>query len=206
MSLTAGQIPESCKILTFDQAIEPVTDEGRRVDRSDYLSEGSLPVIDQGEEFIGGYTNDTNQRYNGPLPVIVFGDHTRRVKLIDFPFVVGAQGVKLLKPKDCWEPRFLAYLLPTLPLQNRGYGRHYQYLRQLKFLCPPKSNQREIVAEIKAIHVAGGGSRGLAACAGQPQTIPRRRPQSRLRRQTRSHRSRTRSPRRPHLRNRRPTS
>jgi type I restriction enzyme S subunit len=135
--------------LTFEQAIEPITDEGKRVDRSDYLSEGSLPVIDQGEEFIGGFTNDISKQYDGPLPVIVFGDHTRRVKLVDFPFVVGAQGVKLLRPKECWEPRFLAYLLPTLPLPDRGYGRHYQYVRQLKFSCPPRPLQREIVAEIE---------------------------------------------------------
>jgi type I restriction enzyme S subunit len=149
VNASAQQIPKSWENLTFEQAIEPVTDEGKRVDRSDYLAEGSLPVVDQGDEFIGGYTNDNSKRYNGPLPVIVFGDHTRRVKLVDFPFVVGAQGVKLLKPRECWEPRFLAYLLPTLPLPDRGYGRHYQYLRQLRFLCPPKFTQRQIVAEIE---------------------------------------------------------
>jgi type I restriction enzyme, S subunit len=69
--------------------------------------------------------------------------------LVDFPFVVGAQGVKLLRPKECWEPRFLAYLLPTLPLPDRGYGRHYQYLRQLKFSCPPRPLQGQIVADIE---------------------------------------------------------
>ena len=149
MSGNGHRPSERWENLTFEQAIVPVSDEGKRVDRSDYISEGDLPVIDQGEDFIGGYANDSPKRYDGPLPVIVFGDHTRRVKLVDSPLVVGAQGVKLLRTKVCWEPRFLAYLLPTLPLPDRGYGRHYRYLRQLEFSCPPRPLQRQIVAEIE---------------------------------------------------------
>src|SRR5204862_639826 len=61
----------------------------------------------------------------------------------------GAQGVKLLKPKDCWQPRYFAHLLPTLPIPDRGYSRHYQFIRQLKFPCPPLPEQRRIVAEIE---------------------------------------------------------
>ena len=142
-------LPDGWSALTFDQAVEPISDGGKRVDQSEYLPEGKLPVVDQGEQFIGGYTNSTDRQYPGSLPVVVFGDHTRRVKLVDFPFVIGAQGVKLLKPRECWQPRFFAHLLRTLPIPDKGYARHYQFIRQLSFPCPPLSEQRRIVAEIE---------------------------------------------------------
>jgi type I restriction enzyme, S subunit len=133
----------------FDEAVEPISDEGKRVDQRDYQPEGILPVIDQGEDFIGGYTNDLSKAYNGPLPIIVFGDHTRRVKLVNERFAVGAQGVKLLHPREGWDPKFFAYLLPTLSIPNRGYSRHYQFVRKLRFPRPDLKEQQCIVAEIE---------------------------------------------------------
>lgn len=144
-----ARLPVGWRSLSFAQAVEPVSDEGKRIDQRNYQPEGSLPVIDQGEKFIGGYTDDTTKSYTGPLPVVVFGDHTRRVKLVEMPFAIGAQGVKLLRPRECWSPRFFAYLLPTLPIPDRGYGRHYQYVRSLCFPCPPLDEQKRIVAEIE---------------------------------------------------------
>jgi type I restriction enzyme S subunit len=135
--------------LSFDEAVEPISDEGKRVDQRDYEPSGALPVIDQGESLVGGYTNDLSKSYTGPLPIVVFGDHTRRVKLINEPFAVGAQGVKLLRPRYGWSAKFFAYLLPTLPIPNRGYSRHYQFVRKLTFPRPPLDEQQRIVAEIE---------------------------------------------------------
>src|SRR5439155_23500823 len=126
-----------------------ISDEGKRIDQRAYELIGALPVIDQGESLIGGYTNDLSKAYSGPLPIVVFGDHTRRVKLINERFAVGAQGVKLLRPREGWSPKFFAYLLPTLPIPDRGYGRHYQFIRQLTFPRPPLDEQDRIVAEIE---------------------------------------------------------
>lgn len=135
-------------LLTFDEAVVTISDGGKRVNQSEYLPAGLLPVIDQGEQFIGGYTNEVHKKYEGPLPVVIFGDHTRRVKFVNFNFVVGAQGVKILNPRECWEPRFFAYLLGALPIQDRGYSRHYQFIRKLQFPCPSLSEQHQILAEI----------------------------------------------------------
>jgi hypothetical protein len=73
------------------------------------LTSGSLPVIDQGQEPIAGYTNDCEMAYKGPLPVILFGDHTRIFKYVDFPFALGADGVKVLVPKKAFNPKFLFF-------------------------------------------------------------------------------------------------
>ena len=55
-------------------------------------------MVDQGRGFIGGYTTDLQAMHDSPLPVIVFGDHTRILKYIDFPFACGADGTQLLRP------------------------------------------------------------------------------------------------------------
>ena len=53
-----------------------------------YRKKGKYPIIDQGQDFIGGYTDVSDLVYKGVLPVVVFGDHTRAIKFIDFPFAV----------------------------------------------------------------------------------------------------------------------
>ena len=141
--------PSAWQIASFEDCIEVISDQGKRVNQSEYLPSGTIPVVDQGESFVGGYTNDECKRYNGPLPVLVFGDHTRRVKYINFSFAVGAQGVKLLRPLPCWEPKFLYYMLPALPIPDRGYSRHFQFIRQLSFPVPPIQEQRRIVEEVE---------------------------------------------------------
>jgi type I restriction enzyme S subunit len=90
-------------------------------------------VVDQGENEIAGYVNDV-EPIKAPLPLVVFGDHTRNVKFADRPFVVGADGVKLLRPKDqrigarylYWLTIFAGSRIPNL-----GYSRHFSSLREV---------------------------------------------------------------------------
>lgn len=135
----------------FEHAFIPVSDNGRRIAQSEYLSSGEIAVVDQGEALVGGYTADTRALVDAPLPILVFGDHTRRTKYVDFPFAVGAQGVKLLRATDAFSPKFLFHLLPVLDLPNRGYSRHYQFLRKLQFVMPPRPEQDRIVEQIEAL-------------------------------------------------------
>ena len=56
--------------------------------------------------------------------MVVFGDHTTALKYVDFNFVAGADGVKILRPIGMNEVYFLL-VLKALPINSRGYGRHY---------------------------------------------------------------------------------
>lgn len=76
-----------------------------------FFDEGKYPVIDQGDKFISGYVNDESLLYQGDLPVIIFGDHTRNVKYVDFQFAAGADGTKILKPKMFYNPKFIITIL-----------------------------------------------------------------------------------------------
>ena len=87
--------------------------------------------------------------YEGELPVILFGDHTRLVKYVDKPFAVGADGIKILRPNDNYIPKFFYYLLCSLKIPSRGYSRHFQFLRKFQLPLAPEAQQQSIVAEIE---------------------------------------------------------
>lgn len=122
----------------------------KKIKQKDYLSQGTIPVIDQGETFIGGYTNDANTILKCPFPVIVFGDHTKTIKLVNFDFAPGADGIKVLKPTEQYDIRFFFYAMQyvTGKMQDRGYSRNYQYLEKELIPTFSLSEQKRIVEKI----------------------------------------------------------
>ena len=137
------------RVVPFDQVAVPQSDKGKRLKQRDYLQEGSLAVIDQGQQHVGGYTDDQSMAFEGELPVVLFGDHTRSVKLVNHPFAVGADGIKIFKPAAGVRAKYLYYWMKSAPIPDRGYGRHYQFLRQLSVPLPSEVEQDEIVAELE---------------------------------------------------------
>jgi type I restriction enzyme S subunit len=116
-----------------------------QIPAKDIAAEGPHPVIDQGQSFISGYCDEADKLIDFDLPLIIFGDHTRCFKLVDFPFVLGADGTKVLSPRrDLYDPRFYFYALLSLNLPSRGYNRHFKLLKEQKIPLPPLQEQKQI--------------------------------------------------------------
>ena len=140
-------IPESWSWVPATYPVYVVSDMGKKIQTKDVLAAGDFPVVDQGKVFIRGYCNDASKVTRVKTPIVLFGDHTRETKLIDFDFVIGADGVKLLQPLCiCTNYYFLA--LQWLPLDSRGYGRHFKLLRESFLPLPPLAEQRCIVTKV----------------------------------------------------------
>jgi type I restriction enzyme S subunit len=122
-----------------------------KIKRGEYRDNGKYPVIDQGEDYIAGFINDEQKLYQGDLPVVIFGDHTRILKYVDFPFAYGADGIKILKPKEGLLPKFFYYTLLFKPVQNLGYKRHFYLLKNQKIPVPPLEIQKQIVERLDKI-------------------------------------------------------
>jgi type I restriction enzyme, S subunit len=137
----------------FSEVFETLSDNGVRVAQRDYLPAGPLPVVDQGAALIGGYTT-AEHGFAGPLPVVIFGDHTRRAKYVDFPFAVGAQGIKILRAREGVDPRYAYHLVAQANLSARGYGRHLALLRALQFPLPDFVAQRQIATRIDELNAS----------------------------------------------------
>jgi type I restriction enzyme M protein len=120
-----------------------------KIQKAEFLSKGKFPIIDQSENEIAGYWNNENDLYNITKPIVIFGDHTRKFKYIDFDFVLGADGVKILHPIETLNTKYFYYCLKSIELQNLGYSRHWKELKNKKIPLPPLSIQQEIVSKIE---------------------------------------------------------
>ena len=141
-----GLIPKSWEVVKFEDSILKRRIEIGKIKQQEYKAFGKYPVIDQSQNYIAGFCDDDEKVYRGDLPVIIFGDHTRVFKFVNFPFVVGADGVKVLIPnKEIYDPKFLFYTMLTLNIPSRGYNRHYKLLREKKLPLPPLEEQKQIV-------------------------------------------------------------
>ncbi|MCL4796458.1 MAG: restriction endonuclease subunit S [Bryobacteraceae bacterium] len=144
-------IPEHWAYVAFDNAFETLSTSKIKIPEAQYLPFGTIPIVDQGKDLVGGYTEAKNCVLNEEGSVIVFGDHTRCFKLIGFPFAPGADGTKVLKPSGLILPKFAYYGCLSLRLPDRGYSRHYSFLRRSKFPIAPLSEQARIVAKIEEL-------------------------------------------------------
>lgn len=127
-----------------------------KLSTKDYLRKGAYPIVDQGKKTIVGYTDNHSAIFQ-ELPAVIFGDHTKEVKFIDFPFAVGADGVKIIDSKEI-EKSFLKYIIENASkkLPDLGYSRYYGELKNIIISYPNKTEQRVIAQAIStwdgAIH------------------------------------------------------
>ena len=126
----------------------------KKIKQKQYLNNGLIPIIDQGQHVIAGYTDDLAKKIDCDYPVIVFGDHTRCVKLVNFPFAPGADGIKVIKPIDeSVDIKYLFYATKYLAskIRDKGYARHYQDIEKQKLKVPPLQEQQLTVSKIEEL-------------------------------------------------------
>lgn len=137
------------KIFSFEECLEKIK-ETKKIKKKDYLVNGKYPVVSQEDALINGYTNDKKLVFDTRSPVIIFGDHTRKIKYIDFSFALGADGAKIIKTKPFINPKYFFYYLCKIMPKNLGYARHYKLLKKNNFNIPPLIEQQRIVAKLDA--------------------------------------------------------
>ena len=135
-------------LIDFEEAIEKVT-YTNKIKKKDYKNIGKYPIIDQSEKNIAGYWDTQNDVFIVSKPITIFGDHTRCFKYIDFDFVLGADGVKILQPIDKFNSKFFFYMIKEIKIRNLGYSRHFKEFKGKKIPLPSLSVQKKIVAEIE---------------------------------------------------------
>ena len=115
-----------------------------------YRATGRIPIVDQGIEFIAGYT-DEDVTPVGAGEYIIFGDHSEHIKYVDFPFVQGADGLKILSPVSA-NAKYIYHAFLNFYTKELNYKRHWSTAQQtlIPIPCPDNSAkslkiQREIV-------------------------------------------------------------
>ena len=132
-----------------------------KVPKSEFNETGLYPIIDQSQSPVAGYTDNPDGLITPNKPLVVFGDHTCVVKLMETPFIQGADGIKIICTNDELDPRFLYHLLRVNPLDTDGYRRHFTLLKRKHIPLPPLDVQREIVAEVEGYQRVIDGARAV---------------------------------------------
>lgn len=138
-----GKIPVDWEVKKIGEIVKTVSIP-YKYQTKEYLSEGKYRIIDQGKNDYVGFSNNRNHLIND-IPLVLFGDHTKIVKYIDYPFCVGADGTKLLK-SDFVKNEYLFHLInqTVLKLPNLAYSRHYTELKDIRIPLPPLPEQQKI--------------------------------------------------------------
>lgn len=145
------EVPDNWIWLKFNDVFETLSNSSGAIKLKDYNSEGNYPIIDQSASEIGGYTDLKDLLYNGDLPVIIFGDHTKNIKWVDYKFAQGADGTKLLSTKTNPLNKYYYYCLKQIKLPDKGYSRHFKFLKEVIIPVAPLKEQKRIADKIEIL-------------------------------------------------------
>lgn len=146
METVKNEVGMSWEMYNFSDLVNDITGGNRKFQSFEYQANAAFPIVDQSEKFISGFTNE-NATVKRKKDVVIFGDHTKALKFIDFDFCLGADGVKVLEPVEELDSKFLFYFLNTITLPDVGYSRHFKFLKETRIPLPPLPIQKRI-AEI----------------------------------------------------------
>ena len=147
------EIPEGWEVKKLGEILKK-NETTIKINAKDYLSSGSIPIIDQSSDFICGYTNEISALIKASnIPAIIFGDHTRILKFIDFDFARGADGTQILFSNNEKMPQYLFYhSLLKIDLSNYGYARHFKFLKEQKILLSDRLIAEKFTDNVKTIY------------------------------------------------------
>lgn len=119
----------------------------KKLPTSDYQQQGEFPIIDQGQNLIAGWTDDSESVLRNPLPVVAFGDHTCALKFVDFPFSQGADGLKIIRPNRIMTVEYLYNSLQAYPVNSGEYKRHFLDLKEKLIAFPDvETGEQQMIA------------------------------------------------------------
>lgn len=145
------KLPTGWEWKDYKKVFENISSKPFQIPKSEYLDNGSFPIVDQSKDSIVGYSSDETKLHENKDNCVIFGDHTRQIKFVDFPFVIGADGTKILKSKNDDDIKFLYYQLLSKNIKSLGYSRHFKLVKEFRFAIPKPTEQKRIVAKLDSL-------------------------------------------------------
>ena len=129
-----------------DELVDTVTPP-KKLPTSNYSTKGDFPIVDQSKSDICGWTDDHEALVQDGFPLLVFGDHTCILKLIERPFAQGADGIKILRARSKTSIPYIYQYLSYKPVAIEEYKRHYSVLKEkLVFFPNPSTGEQQKIA------------------------------------------------------------
>ncbi|MCC1019641.1 restriction endonuclease subunit S [Staphylococcus aureus] len=132
----------------FEEIFKVVPSKKYQIKSSEIEDNASIPVIDQGQNLILGFSNNKEKVFNNFKNVIIYGDHTTVIKRSDKPFIIGGDGVKLLTSKVDSDISYLYNALQYFNVKSEGYKRHFSILKNKDFYISTSIEEQKKIANI----------------------------------------------------------
>ncbi len=146
------EIPKEWDVVNVESLLKKVQ-RTEKIPATAYLGKGKLPIVDQSGGMIAGYTDRTDVELSFEDGCIVFGDHTRVVKYVGFPFARGADGTQVLDSNSDRMPNTLFYQsIKAIDLPSQGYARHFKFLKDSKVIVPSRKVGQLYLKETKEMY------------------------------------------------------
>lgn len=145
------ELPESWINSHLEDITRSISTKQYQILDSEIKTTGKYPVISQSKQYSIGFSDEETKVLHPDKKLVAFGDHTTVVKTVDFPFVVGADGVKLFEATSNILPDYLYYCLTYYANEitdKGGYSRHYKFLKNKSIPLPPIEEQQRIVDKL----------------------------------------------------------
>ena len=115
-----------------------------KLQNEDIKVSGKTAVVSQEQELVSGYADLVDDKLTN-CPFTVFGDHTEIIKYIDFPFIQGADGIKIIKADDVSiDSKYLYYSLKNCYYPTGFYQRHFKLFKKTYIPNLDITHQRKI--------------------------------------------------------------
>jgi type I restriction enzyme, S subunit len=128
-----GKIPEGWEVCKVGGLIKRLK-AGKKFTQNNVFEKGFIPVVDQSTKEILGYHNEeADHLATSNNPIMVFGDHTCKMKILTKSFSVGPNVIPfkaLNRPES-----FIYYMINSL-VNTREYKRHWNVLCSKKAIIP----------------------------------------------------------------------
>lgn len=146
------EIPEGWGVESVGNLLDKVT-KAEKIENNSIEFVGRIPVIDQSQKYIAGFTNNQNSLIQPQNGHIIFGDHTRVVKFINFDYARGADGTQVLISNNENISNILLYhMIEDFDLSNYGYARHFKFLKEKIVIVPDKEVSSKFETQANVIY------------------------------------------------------
>lgn len=118
------------------------------VKSTEYDDAYNIPVLTAGQSLLLGYTNEQDGIYRASKenPCIIFDDFTTSFHWINFDFKVKSSAMKMLRPKEGVNFRYVYYAMLGINFVPGGHQRHWiSKYSQFEIPLPSLSEQERIV-------------------------------------------------------------
>lgn len=136
------EIPEGWEVKKISEILSKIPST-ENIKKNEYKSDGAIPIIDQSTEYICGYTNKKETIVN-LKDSIIFGDHTKIIKYINFNFARGADGTQILNSNNSNLSNYLLYQqIKDFDLISQGYSRYFKFLKDKYIIIPEQKTNSD---------------------------------------------------------------